>query len=69
VLESCCCEKLVAEASDSSGAHRKGNVCRWKLLPSSDSEDMTMDTCVCAHARACMRVWVHTRACMHDSEL
>jgi hypothetical protein len=28
-------EKLVAEAGDSSGTHRKGNVRRWKPLPSN----------------------------------
>jgi hypothetical protein len=26
VVVSCCCEKLVDEAGDSSGTHRKGNV-------------------------------------------
>jgi hypothetical protein len=28
-------KKLVAEAGDSSGTQRKGNVCRWKPLPSN----------------------------------
>jgi hypothetical protein len=32
---SLCCEKLVAEAGDSSGIQRKWNVCHWKLLPSN----------------------------------
>jgi hypothetical protein len=43
---SCCCEKLVAETGDSSGTQRKGNVCRWKPLPSNGSEDVTVDTSV-----------------------
>jgi hypothetical protein len=42
-----CCEKLVAEAGDSSGTQRKGNVRRWKPLPSNGSEDVTVDTSVC----------------------
>jgi hypothetical protein len=29
-------EKLVAEAGDSTGAQRKGNVRRWKPLPNND---------------------------------
>jgi hypothetical protein len=32
---SCCCAKLVAEAGDSSGPQRKGNVRRGKPLPSN----------------------------------
>jgi hypothetical protein len=44
---SCCCEKLVAEVGGSSGIQRKGNIHRWKPLPSNDSEDMTVDTSVC----------------------
>jgi hypothetical protein len=43
----CCCEKLVAEAGKSSGTQRKGNVRRWKTLPSNGSEDVTVDTSVC----------------------
>jgi hypothetical protein len=50
-----CCEKLVAEAADISGSQRKGNVRRWKPLPSNGSEDVTVDTSVrvivkCSHA-------------------
>jgi hypothetical protein len=44
---SCCCEKLVAEAGNSSGIRRKGNVHHWKPPPSNDSEDMTVDNSVC----------------------
>jgi hypothetical protein len=29
-------EKLVVDAGDSSGTKKKGNVCRWKPLPSDD---------------------------------
>jgi hypothetical protein len=36
----------VAEVGDSSGTHRKGNICRWKLLPSSIVKIMT-ETLVC----------------------
>jgi hypothetical protein len=43
---SCCCEKLVAEAGDHSGNQRKGNVRRWKPLPSNGSEGVTVDTSV-----------------------
>jgi hypothetical protein len=32
---SCCCEKLVAEATDSLGTQRKGNIHRWKPLLSN----------------------------------
>jgi hypothetical protein len=31
----CCCKKLIAEARDSSGTQRKGNVICWKPLPSN----------------------------------
>jgi hypothetical protein len=34
-VESCCCEKLLVEAGDSSGTHSRGNVCHWKPLPSN----------------------------------
>jgi hypothetical protein len=44
---SCCCEKLVAEAGDRLGTQRKGNVRRWKPLPSNGSEDVTVDTSLC----------------------
>jgi hypothetical protein len=43
---SCCCEKLVVEAGDSSRIRRKGNVRRWKPLPSNGSEDVTVNTSV-----------------------
>jgi hypothetical protein len=36
---SCCCEKLVAEAGDSSGTQRKGNVRCWKPLPSNGASE------------------------------
>jgi hypothetical protein len=46
-----CCQLLlleeVAEAGDSSGTERKGNVRRWKPLPSNGSEDVTLDISVC----------------------
>jgi hypothetical protein len=44
---SCCCQKLVAVARDSSGTQRKRNIRRWKLLPSNGSEDVTVGTGVC----------------------
>jgi hypothetical protein len=47
VVVSCCCEKLVLEAGDSSGTLREENVCCWKLLPSNGSKDVTADTSVC----------------------
>jgi hypothetical protein len=60
----CCCEKLVAEVGDNSGTQRKGNVCRlWKMLPSNNNEDMTVDTSVCAHACVCVCAHVCMRAC------
>jgi hypothetical protein len=37
-------EKLVAEAGGSLGTQRKGNVCCWKLLPSSAVKTVTEDT-------------------------
>jgi hypothetical protein len=43
-VESCSCEKLrsfVAEARDSLETQRKGNVCCWKLLPSSTVKNVT----------------------------
>jgi hypothetical protein len=42
-----CCEQLVAEAGDSSGNRRKGNVLHWKPSPNKDTEDTTVDTSVC----------------------
>jgi hypothetical protein len=53
---SCCREKLVAEAGDSSGTQRKGSVLRWKPLPSNGSEDVTMDTSVCVCVCVCVLV-------------
>jgi hypothetical protein len=44
VVLSCCCEKLVAEAGDRLETQRKGNVHRWKPLPSSGNEHVTVDT-------------------------
>jgi hypothetical protein len=35
VVVSCCCEKLVAEAGESSGTKGKGNVRRWRPPPSN----------------------------------
>jgi hypothetical protein len=46
VVVSCCCFKLIAEARDSSETQRKGNVRRWKPLPSNGSEDVTVNTSV-----------------------
>jgi hypothetical protein len=37
-------EKLVAEAGDSSGNHKKGNVRRWKPLPSNAVKTVTENT-------------------------
>jgi hypothetical protein len=44
VIVSCCCEDLVDELVDSSGAQKKGNVRGWKPLPSNGSKDVTLDT-------------------------
>jgi hypothetical protein len=44
---SCCCEKLVAEAGDSSGTQRKENVRCCNPQLSNGSEDVTVDTSVC----------------------
>jgi hypothetical protein len=46
-LVSCCCEKLVDEAGDSSGTQRKGNVPCCKPLPNNGSEDVTGHKYVC----------------------
>jgi hypothetical protein len=35
IVVSCCCEKVVTEVGDSSGTQRKGNVRRWKPLPTN----------------------------------
>jgi hypothetical protein len=47
VIISLCCEKPIAEAGDTSGTQRNGNVRRWQPLPTNGSEDVTMDTSVC----------------------
>jgi hypothetical protein len=47
VVVSCCCEKLVAEARNSLGTQGKGNVHRWKPLPSIGSEGVTVNTSAC----------------------
>jgi hypothetical protein len=44
---SCYCEKLVADAGDSSGTERKGNARCCKPLPNNGSEDVTVDADVC----------------------
>jgi hypothetical protein len=41
---SCCCQKLEDEVGDRLGTQRKENVRRWKPLPSSGSEDVTVNT-------------------------
>jgi hypothetical protein len=46
VLVSRCCDKLVAEAVDSSEVRRKENDSRWKPLPSNGIEYVTVDTSV-----------------------
>ncbi|PNF20005.1 hypothetical protein B7P43_G08649, partial [Cryptotermes secundus] len=46
VVVSCCCEKLVAQAGDSSGTQRKGNVLRWKQLSNNGIDDVIVDTSV-----------------------
>jgi hypothetical protein len=53
-----CCQKLEAEAGDRTGTQRKGNVRRWKPLPSNGSEDVTWRTRagVCVRARVCVCV-------------
>jgi hypothetical protein len=38
---------MESEAVDSSGTQRKGNVRRWKPLPSNGIEGMSVDTSVC----------------------
>jgi hypothetical protein len=43
-------EEVRRAAKDSFGTHKKGNIHRWKPLPSNGREDMTVDTCV----RACV---------------
>jgi hypothetical protein len=46
-IESCSCENLVAEAGDSSGKQTKGNVRRWKPLPSKVMKIVTDNTSLC----------------------
>jgi hypothetical protein len=41
-------EKLVAEVGDSSGTQRKGNVLRWKPLPSNDN---STEVCVIVNCK------------------
>jgi hypothetical protein len=43
----CCYENLMTDAGNSSVAQRKGNVRRWKPLPSNGSIDVTVNTSVC----------------------
>jgi hypothetical protein len=40
-------EKLVTEIGNSSGTQRKGNVCRWKPLPSRAVRNVTENTSLC----------------------
>jgi hypothetical protein len=47
VVVICCCEKVKAEAGDSSGTQRKGNVSHWKPLPSNSSEGVIVYSSVC----------------------
>jgi hypothetical protein len=54
--------KLVAEAGDSSGTQRKGNVRRWKPLPRNGREYVTEDTCVCVCVCVIMNCKVKSRA-------
>jgi hypothetical protein len=37
----------VAEAEDSSGTQRKGNICQWKMLPSRAVKIVTENTTLC----------------------
>jgi hypothetical protein len=41
------CQNLVAEARDSSGTQRKGNVKRWKPLPSNAVKTVPENTSLC----------------------
>jgi hypothetical protein len=43
----CCCEKLVAEAGDSSGTLRKGPSAVGNLYRATAIEDVTVGTSVC----------------------
>jgi hypothetical protein len=54
---SCRCEKLITKADDSSGTQRRRNVLRWKLLPSSGSEEVPVDTSVCVCVCVCETVY------------
>jgi hypothetical protein len=40
-------EKMVAEAGDISGTQRKGDIHRWKPLPSSAVKTVTENTSLC----------------------
>jgi hypothetical protein len=44
---SCCCEKLVAEAGDSSRNQRKVNVRRRSRYQATTGDDVTVNTSVC----------------------
>jgi hypothetical protein len=44
---SCCCEKLVAEAGDSSGTQKKGMSAVESRYRATASEDVTVDTSMC----------------------
>jgi hypothetical protein len=52
---------MLAEAGDSFGNYRKGNVCRLKPLPNNGSEDVIVDTCVCVTVsfKVCMYVCMY----------
>jgi hypothetical protein len=59
-FEGCCCEKLAAEARDSSGTQGKGNVRGLKPIRSNGNEDVTVGTSVCVCV--CVCVCVQSRA-------
>jgi hypothetical protein len=63
VVVSCCCEKLVAEAEDSSGTQRTGDVRRWKLLPSNGYwrlQQTERTWCVLYWFVKCVELWEHS---------
>jgi hypothetical protein len=53
---SCCCEKLVAYAGETSGTQRMENVRGWSGYLETASEDLTVGSSVCV--RVCVRVCV-----------
>jgi hypothetical protein len=58
-VASCCCEKLVAEAGDSSGTQRKGNVHHWSRYQAMVSGySNRLRTLVC--------VWQQFKSCSHE---